>query len=282
MTAVDATGTVDGAVDAALERLGALLDDLGPVVVAFSGGTDSAFLARVAHDLLGPDNVLCATALSPSLAPEEEADCRALAEEWDTAREMARDEDPETREWALQEAEHIHSQLNELDRELTRLLTPEDPNDQKNVVVEIRAGAGGEEAALFAASLFRMYGRFAERQGWRTEMLSSSPTDIGGFKEVIFLVEGRGAFSQLKFESGVHRVQRVPVTEAQGRIHTSTVTVAVLPEAEALAEVPAAALLPDPGSRSTVPTSRSAAFTPGFQRYWANGASTGVSARWLT
>ncbi|MCL5116498.1 MAG: peptide chain release factor 1 [Firmicutes bacterium] len=156
----------------------------------------------------------------------------ATEEEWQTARELARDDDPETREWALSEVSRLKEELEQLESQLTRLLTPTDPNDQKNVIVEIRGGAGGEEAALFAASLFRMYVRYAERQGWRTEVLSSSPTDIGGYKEVVFMVEGRGAYSRLKFESGVHRVQRVPVTEAQGRIHTSTVTVAVLPEAE--------------------------------------------------
>nr|WP_207711397.1 peptide chain release factor 1 [Sulfobacillus harzensis] len=153
-------------------------------------------------------------------------------EELDTARELARDDDAETREWALAEADRLKGEAERLEAHLTRLMTPTDPNDQKNVIMEIRGGAGGEEAALFAASLFRMYVRYAERQGWRTEVLSSSPTDIGGYKEVIFMIEGRGAYSRLKYESGVHRVQRVPVTEAQGRIHTSTVTVAVLPEAE--------------------------------------------------
>ncbi|MCY0879192.1 MAG: peptide chain release factor 1 [Firmicutes bacterium] len=157
---------------------------------------------------------------------------RAALEEWETARELARDDDPETREWALAEVDRWKAECQRLEQRLAELLAPSDPNDRKNVVVEIRAGAGGEEAALFAADLYRMYVRYAERHGWRTEVLSSNPTDIGGFKEVIFLVEGRGAYSRLKFESGVHRVQRVPVTEAGGRIHTSTVTVAVLPEAE--------------------------------------------------
>lgn len=115
---------------------------------------------------------------------------------------------------------------------LKTLLLPRDPNDDKNVIMEIRAGTGGEEAALFAAVLLRMYTRYAERQGWKTEVLSGNPTDIGGFKEVIVVLEGQGAYSRLKFESGVHRVQRVPTTEAGGRIHTSAATVAVLPEAE--------------------------------------------------
>ena len=112
------------------------------------------------------------------------------------------------------------------------LLIPKDPNDEKNVMLEIRAGTGGDEAALFAAELFRMYSMYAERHGWRLEVMSSSDTGVGGLKEVIAMIEGRGAYSKLKYESGVHRVQRVPATEASGRIHTSTVTVAVLPEAE--------------------------------------------------
>ncbi|MBQ2756831.1 MAG: peptide chain release factor 1, partial [Oscillospiraceae bacterium] len=116
--------------------------------------------------------------------------------------------------------------------ELKILLLPRDPNDDKNVVVEIRGGAGGEEAALFAGSLFRMYSMYAESKGWKTEILGSNDTELGGFKEVSFLIEGDGAYSKLKYESGVHRVQRVPDTEASGRIHTSTVTVAVLPEVE--------------------------------------------------
>ncbi|AEJ38991.1 peptide chain release factor RF1 [Sulfobacillus acidophilus TPY] len=150
----------------------------------------------------------------------------------EVAKDMARDDDPEARQWAESEVERLRQALDRWEREIQQLLAPRDPNDSKNVIMEIRGGAGGDEAALFAAELYRMYVRFAERHGWRTEVLSSSPTDIGGFKEIIFMIEGRGAYSLLKYESGVHRVQRVPVTEAQGRIHTSTVTVAVLPEAE--------------------------------------------------
>ena len=119
-----------------------------------------------------------------------------------------------------------------LDAELPILLLPKDPNDDKNVIVEIRGGVGGDEAALFAGDLFRMYTRYAERQGWRTSLIDANPTELGGFKEVSFSVEGYGAFSRLKYERGTHRVQRVPATESQGRIHTSAVTVAVLPEAE--------------------------------------------------
>ena len=133
---------------------------------------------------------------------------------------------------AKEELSQSREQLERLEHELKILLLPKDPNDEKNVYVEIRAGAGGDEAALFAAELFRMYGRYAERNGWRVETVSSNENGIGGLKEFIFMVQGQGAFSKLKYESGVHRVQRVPATESGGRIHTSTVTVAVLPEAE--------------------------------------------------
>jgi peptide chain release factor 1 len=147
-------------------------------------------------------------------------------------RELLQDADAEMREMARGELPAIEAGLDALDQRLKVLLVPRDPNDERNTVLEIRAGTGGDEAALFGAELFRMYSRYAERRGWRVEVLSSSATGIGGLKEVIALVQGDGAFSRLKFEGGVHRVQRVPVTETQGRIHTSAVTVAVLPEAE--------------------------------------------------
>jgi peptide chain release factor 1 len=147
-------------------------------------------------------------------------------------RDLLHDADVEMREMARGELPGIEAALAALDQRLKTLLIPRDPNDDRNTVLEIRAGTGGDEAALFGAELFRMYSRYAERRGWRVEVLSSSPTGIGGLKEVIALVQGDGAFSRLKFEGGVHRVQRVPVTETQGRIHTSAVTVAVLPEAE--------------------------------------------------
>ncbi|MBE3587373.1 MAG: peptide chain release factor 1 [Thermoanaerobacteraceae bacterium] len=140
--------------------------------------------------------------------------------------------EPDFREMVEQELEELKEKEGEMERRLKILLLPRDPNDEKNVIMEIRAGTGGEEAALFASDLFRMYTRYAERQGWRTELMSTSYTDLGGIKEVIFLIEGKGAYSRLKFESGVHRVQRIPVTESGGRIHTSAATVAVLPEAE--------------------------------------------------
>jgi len=146
--------------------------------------------------------------------------------------ELASAADPDMRELAQEELKALVARRDTLISELKTLLVPKDPNDEKNVILEIRAGTGGDEAALFAAELFRMYTKYAERQGWRIDVMSSSDTGIGGLKEVIATVEGRGAYSKLKYESGVHRVQRVPATEAQGRLHTSTATVAVLPEAE--------------------------------------------------
>ena len=141
------------------------------------------------------------------------------------------DED-DFRHMVEEELAEQRSRKEQLDNELPVLLLPRDPNDDKNVIVEIRGGVGGEEAALFAGDLFRMYSRYAEAQGWRVSILDSNPTEIGGFKEISFAVEGNGAYSKLKYESGTHRVQRVPVTESGGRIHTSAVTVAVLPEAD--------------------------------------------------
>jgi peptide chain release factor 1 len=155
-----------------------------------------------------------------------------LSREIDEHRELVRGKDADLRELARAELPALEDRLTELDAALKQHLLPKDPNDERNTVLEIRAGTGGDEAGLFAAELFRMYSRYAERHGWRVEVLSSSPTGLGGFKEVIALVQGKGVFSRMKFEGGVHRVQRVPVTETQGRIHTSTVTLAVLPEAE--------------------------------------------------
>ena len=140
--------------------------------------------------------------------------------------------DADMRRLAEDEIAELRPRLEALERELPILLLPEDPNDAKNVIVEIRGGVGGEEAALFAGDLFRMYARYAERRGWRVDVIDKNATEIGGFKEISFSVDGAGAYSFLKYESGTHRVQRVPVTESSGRIHTSAVTVAVLPEAE--------------------------------------------------
>ena len=153
---------------------------------------------------------------------------RTIAE----AEELAASSDPDMRDLAREELKGLVSKREVLVADLKILLIPKDPNDEKNIVLEIRAGTGGDEAALFAAELFRMYSKYAERQGWRLEVMSSSDTGVGGLKEVIATIEGRGAYSKLKYESGVHRVQRVPATEASGRLHTSTATVAVLPEAE--------------------------------------------------
>ncbi|MEW5899540.1 MAG: peptide chain release factor 1 [Bacillota bacterium] len=140
--------------------------------------------------------------------------------------------EPDFRELVEAELKALKARLEELEIKLKILLLPRDPNDEKNVFVEIRAGTGGEEAALFAADLFRMYLKYAEQKGWKCEIVDSNPTDLGGFKEIVFVVEGKGAYSRLKFESGVHRVQRIPTTESGGRIHTSAATVAVLPEAD--------------------------------------------------
>ncbi|MEW6428386.1 MAG: peptide chain release factor 1 [Thermodesulfobacteriota bacterium] len=147
-------------------------------------------------------------------------------------QQLIGEDDAELAELARAEIPGLEESKKELENGLRLLLLPKDPNDEKNILLEIRAGTGGEEAALFVADLFRMYSRYAEDQGWRVEVLSSNPTGIGGFKEIIALISGERVYSRLKYESGVHRVQRVPATEAQGRIHTSAVTVAVLPEAE--------------------------------------------------
>ncbi|HET9541374.1 MAG TPA: peptide chain release factor 1 [Candidatus Limnocylindria bacterium] len=149
-----------------------------------------------------------------------------------STRELADDPDEEVRAMAREELATLESRAAELEAELHVLLVPRDPNDERNVILEVRAGTGGDEAALFAADLYRMYARYADGRRWRLELLSSSESAGGGFKEAIAEIRGSGAFSRLKYESGVHRVQRVPVTEAQGRIHTSTATVSVLPEAD--------------------------------------------------
>lgn len=160
-------------------------------------------------------------------------DYKKVNKEISDAKEMLNEKlEKDFREMVQMELDEAVLKLEQIKKELKILLLPKDPNDEKNVIVEIRGGAGGDEAALFAGVLFRMYTRYAERNGWKTEILDSNPTEIGGFKEVVFLIEGSGAYSRLKFESGVHRVQRIPATEANGRVHTSTVTVAVLPEVE--------------------------------------------------
>jgi peptide chain release factor 1 len=164
-------------------------------------------------------------------------DFTRLEAERRTAAEMAAGADAEMRGLAEEEVHALDARLETESAELTRLLIPKDPRDESNIYLEIRAGTGGDEAAIFAGDLFRMYARYAERQGWRVEVLSESPGEHGGYREIISRVVGRGAYSRLKFESGTHRVQRVPATEAQGRIHTSACTVAILPELEEIDEV---------------------------------------------
>ena len=195
-------------------ELEAMLGD--PVVIA-----NRKEFVRLARERSGLEGVVEAYRAWKKLAAEDR-DLAALVE----------DADPELREMARAELPALRARKEAVEGDLRTLLLPKDPNDDRNVILEIRAGTGGEEASLFAADLFRMYSRFAERHGWRLEVLSSNATGLGGFKEIVCSIEARGAYSQLKFEGGVHRVQRVPATEASGRIHTSAVTVAVLPEAD--------------------------------------------------
>jgi peptide chain release factor 1 len=205
--------------DALAERCAELERQLGdPAVVA-----DPQALQRLARERAAIADVV-----------GEYAAYQALLEEIEHAERLAADPqaDPGLRAMADDEVRVLAGRRGEIEQRLRAALIPRDPRDDKNIVVEIRAGTGGGEAALFAAELFRMYGKYAEQRRWRVELVSSSETGIGGMKEAIVLIEGQGAFSRLKFESGVHRVQRVPVTEAGGRIHTSTVTVAVIPEAD--------------------------------------------------
>ncbi len=158
---------------------------------------------------------------------------RSVRQTLDENRQLMNEtDDAELRELAREEIGLLEEKAEELDAAIRQAIEPKDENDERNVIVEIRAGTGGEEAALFAADLYRMYAAYAEARGWETEIVDANETEIGGFKEIVFMIEGRGAYSRLKYESGAHRVQRVPVTEAGGRIHTSAVTVAVLPEVD--------------------------------------------------
>ncbi len=164
---------------------------------------------------------------------EKYREYKEVTEQLDDAKAMLEDKlDADMREMVKEEISELQERKEELSERLKILLLPKDPNDDKNVIMEIRGAAGGDEAALFAGDLYRMYSRFAEVKGWKTEIIEASPTELGGYKEIIFMVNGNGAYSQLKYENGAHRVQRVPETESGGRIHTSTATVAVLPEAE--------------------------------------------------
>ncbi|MGD2057675.1 MAG: peptide chain release factor 1 [Anaerolineales bacterium] len=157
---------------------------------------------------------------------------RSMRDELEQARLLLDADDPALQEMAQEEVTKLEAALEAREEQLKRMLLPSDPRDRRNVIMEIRAGTGGDEATIFAADLYRMYTRYAEQQGWKTEVLSQNDTGVGGFREITFRIEGKGAFSRLKYESGVHRVQRVPQTESQGRIHTSTATVAVLAEAD--------------------------------------------------
>ncbi|GAP15212.1 bacterial peptide chain release factor 1 [Longilinea arvoryzae] len=157
---------------------------------------------------------------------------KTLLKQVEEARDLLNSDDAELHELATAELQEIEPQVVQLEKDLKALLVPKDPRDHRNVIFEIRAGTGGDEAALFAADLFRMYSHYAERRNWKVEILSQSEIGLGGFKEIVFNIKGKGAYSRMKYESGVHRVQRVPITEAAGRIHTSTVTVAVLAEVE--------------------------------------------------
>ncbi len=192
--------------------------------------------------LLSSSDVVTKPSLYQKYA-KEHSDLHDLVEAWreyeklsgqiEEDQRILREDDEELKELVREELPRLKEQRAILEERLKILLLPKDPNDDRNVLLEIRAGTGGDEAGLFAADLFRMYARYAERSGWKVEVISGSPSGgVGGFKEIIAMIEGRGAYSRLKYESGVHRVQRVPVTESQGRIHTSAVTVAILPEAE--------------------------------------------------
>jgi peptide chain release factor 1 len=214
-------GTLDrlAETEARYDELGRLLGT--PEVIA-----DPRALADVGREL---------SQLEPVVSAVREY--RSVREQLAEAGDLVHDSDEGVRALAREELDRLEARSAAIEVDLRELLVPRDPNDERNVIIEIRAGTGGEEAALFAADLFRMYARYAERCRWRMELLSSSESEAGGFKEAIAEVTGAGAYSRLKFESGVHRVQRVPVTESSGRIHTSTATVAVLPEAEEVDEI---------------------------------------------
>lgn len=197
-------------------------------------------LAKIDQDLSNPEVLRDSNKIQElgknraELAPIVDAavEYESVLSDLEDADILLEAEDEETREFARAEKDELEKQAEEIRSRMEELLLPKDVNDDRNIIIEIRAGAGGEEAALFSANLFRMYCRYAEREGWKVELLTTHPTGIGGLKEVIFSIKAKGAFSRLKYEGGVHRVQRVPETEASGRIHTSTATVAVLPEAE--------------------------------------------------
>jgi peptide chain release factor 1 len=204
-----------------LTELEARFEEIGALLATPEVASDPSRLADLGREMARLEPIVATGRL-----------LRGSLTQLDGARAMAEDPDDDMRAMAREEIDRLSAQVAALEADLRARLMPADPNDERNVILEVRAGTGGEEAALFAADLFRMYARYAERRRWKVEVLSTSEAEAGGFKEVIAEVRGDGAYSRLKFESGVHRVQRVPTTEAQGRIHTSTATVSVLPEAD--------------------------------------------------
>ena len=212
--------------------MSSIFDKLAPVLHRYQEIEDAMARPEVATDFqqiqeLAKERAsleeLVEIARSQTRLAKEQADLKALVEEG---------ADPELAHLAKEELEQVEQQLDKLAQALRVALLPKDPNDQRDVIVEIRSGAGGQEASLFAAALYRLYVRYAQLHNWKMDVMDSNPSDLGGFNKIVFEIQGRGAFSRLKYERGVHRVQRVPETESQGRIHTSTATVAVLPEAD--------------------------------------------------
>jgi peptide chain release factor 1 len=205
-----------------LDQLGARYDELTQQLSTSEIASDSARFQKVAKQHAELEQIV-----------EKHREFKQIEKDLVGAHQMiAEAEDTEMKQMAYDEEKQLTARKETIERELKLLLLPKDPNDEKNVIVEIRAGTGGDEAALFAGELFRMYSRYAETQGWKVEVLESSPSSLGGLKEIVAAIQGQKVYSKLKYESGVHRVQRVPATETQGRIHTSAATVAVLPEAD--------------------------------------------------
>ena len=215
-------GTEGAGFEAKLDAMAARFDEINKLMEDESVFTDPKRYRDLARERSKLDDVVRKYRRYLKVL-NDERECREL---------LVSESDAELRALADEDVAKLEAERATLDQALKLALIPKDPNDDKNVIIEIRAGTGGDEAALFAGELFRMYGRYAEIKGWKAEILTSSPTDLGGFKEVVLAIGGDGAYRRLKYEGGVHRVQRVPATESSGRIHTSTATVAVLPEAE--------------------------------------------------
>ena len=205
-----------------LNQLGARYDELTQQLSTAELVSDSSKFQKVAKQHAELEQIV-----------EKHREFKQIEKDLAGAHQMfLESEDAEMKQMAHEEEKQLTARMEDVERELKLLLLPKDPNDDKSVIVEIRAGTGGDEAALFAGELFRMYSRYAETQGWKVEVLESSPSSLGGLKEIVAAIQGNKVYSKLKYESGVHRVQRVPATETQGRIHTSAATVAVLPEAD--------------------------------------------------